>query len=87
MAIALEVLTGLPLAELIRPFYEEVEEETLARVTAMLIELEESAHPAARMKCRELRACQERVLTKARTHNACSNINQGAVRPSFPFTQ
>jgi hypothetical protein len=67
MAIALEVLTGVPLAELIRPYYEEIEEETLARVTTMLQELEGSAHPAALMKCRHLRACQERVITKHQT--------------------
>lgn len=65
-AIALEVLTGMPLHEIITPLYEAVEEETLARVTAMLMELEGSEQRAALVKCKQLRSCQVRVITRHR---------------------
>jgi transcriptional regulator with XRE-family HTH domain len=64
VVIALEVLTGMSLAELMPLLYEAVEEETLARATAMLMELEEGSSPVTVMKCSHLRACQERVLTR-----------------------
>lgn len=54
----------MPLHEIVRPLYELVEEETLARVTAMLAGLEDSSHPNAVAKCRHLRECQDRVITR-----------------------
>ena len=64
LAIALEVLTGLPLHDILAPLYEQVEEETLARVTAMLMEMEDSSHPSSMAKCKHLRGCQDRVITR-----------------------
>ncbi len=64
LAIAIEVLTGMPLHELIAPMYEAIEEETLARVTTMLMGMEDSVHPYAIAKCKHLRGCQDRVITK-----------------------
>ncbi|WP_342619783.1 helix-turn-helix transcriptional regulator [Rhodoferax sp. GW822-FHT02A01] len=64
MAIALEVLTGMPLHELMQPLYDMVEEETLARVTTMLMSMEESASLRTLTKCRHLKECQDRVITK-----------------------
>lgn len=64
LAIGLEVLTGAPLHEIVSPLYEQVEEETLARVTTMLMEMEESTHPLSIAKCRHLRGCQDRVITR-----------------------
>lgn len=64
LAIGLEVLTGAPLHEIVPPFYEQVEEETLARITMMLMEMEESTHPRSIAKCKHLRSCQARVITR-----------------------
>lgn len=64
LAIALEVLTGIPLHKLVPTAYERVEEETLARVTSMLMEIENSSHPGALAKCKHLRGCQDRVITR-----------------------
>lgn len=64
LAIGLEVLSGMPLHDIIAPLYEQVEEETLARVTAMLMEIEQSSHPHSIAKCRHLRGCQDRVITR-----------------------
>ncbi|NKE66868.1 helix-turn-helix transcriptional regulator [Ramlibacter sp. RBP-2] len=66
LAIGLEVLTGMSLEEIIEPYYEAVEEETLARVTNMLMQLEASTHAASVLKVRHLRSCQDRVLTRIR---------------------
>lgn len=64
LAVALEVLTGMPLHEIVPAMYDRVEEETLARVTAMLMEIENSPHVSALAKCKYLRSCQERVITR-----------------------
>lgn len=64
LAIALEVLTGIPLHTLVPAAYERIEEETLARVTAMLMEIDGSVHAGALAKCRHLRDCQDRVITR-----------------------
>ncbi|MES2188729.1 MAG: hypothetical protein V4454_01295 [Pseudomonadota bacterium] len=64
MAIALEVLTGMPLHTLLAPLYEVVEEETLARVTEMLMAMEDSPSKITMNKCRHLRSCQDRVITR-----------------------
>lgn len=69
LAIALEVLTGFRLHEIVPHLYEVVEEETLARVTAMLMEMEGSVHPSAVAKCEQLRSCQDRVITKHKQNN------------------
>ena len=69
LAIALEVLTGMSLHEIIAPFYEEIEEETLARATAMLMDIEASTHPSAVAKCKQLRRCQDRVITRHKNKN------------------
>lgn len=64
VAIALEVLTGMPLQEIIKPFYEVVEEETLARITQMLAVMEGSTSKITMSKCRYLRSCQDRIITR-----------------------
>lgn len=64
MAISLEVLTGMPLHTLLAPLYEAVEEETLARVTDMLMAMEDSPSKVTRNKCRHLKSCQDRVITR-----------------------
>lgn len=56
----------MSLEEIIEPYYEAVEEETLARVTNMLMQLEASTHAASVLKVRHLRSCQDRVLTRIR---------------------
>lgn len=69
LAIAIQVLTGMPLEEILRPYYEAVEEETLARVTEMLMHVEGSTHNVTRMKVKHLRSCQDRVITRHRQHS------------------
>ena len=64
LAIALEVLTGMSLHEILSSMYEQVEEETLARVTTMLMDIEHSSSPSAQAKCKHLRGCQDRVITR-----------------------
>lgn len=64
MAIALEVLTGMNLEEVMPELYEAVEEETLARVTAMLIDIETSKSIDTQKKCTHLKRCQDRVITR-----------------------
>ncbi len=64
VAIALEVLTGMSLREIIKPFYEVVEEETLARITQMLMAMEGSSSKIAMNKCRYLKSCQDRIITR-----------------------
>ena len=66
LAIALEVLTGMQLHELVPHLYADIEEETLARVTSLLLEIEGSAHMASIAKCKQLRGCQDRVITRHR---------------------
>lgn len=66
LAIAIEVLTGLPLEEIIKPHYDAVEEETLARVTHMALQIEESTNHVTMVKVRHLASCQERVITRHR---------------------
>lgn len=69
LAIALEVLTGMPLHEVIGTYYDIVEEETLARVTSMLIDMEKSSNASTMAKCRHLRSCQDRVITRHKNKN------------------
>ena len=80
LAIGIEVLTGHTLHEILGSVYEEIQEETLARVTALLMQLESSAHPTSRMKCRYLRECQDRVITKVRRKmNVEKNETEGPI--------
>lgn len=68
LAIAIEVLSGLPLEEILQPQYEAIEEETLARVTEMLMRIEDSTHHVTQVKAKHLRGCQDRVITRHRQH-------------------
>ncbi len=64
LAISLEVLTGHPLCDLFSELYETIEEETLARVTAMLEAMEGHESGRAAAKRKHLKACQDRVITR-----------------------
>lgn len=69
LAISIEVLTGVPLHELFPDLYEVIEEETLARVTQMLMLSEHHASASAESKRKHLRACQDRVITRHKQNN------------------
>lgn len=69
LAVSLEVLTGMPLCDLLGAVYDEMEEATLARVTTMLMQMEDSAHPHTQAKCKYLRRCQDRVITRHKNKN------------------
>lgn len=64
MAISLEVLSGMPLQDLLPDLYDIVEEETVARVTLMLDEIGTSLSVAAKQKCVHLKQCQDRAITR-----------------------
>ena len=64
LAMALEVLTGKSLHALFAEQYEAVEEETLARVTTMLMAIENHSSLASHSKRQCLKGCQDRVITR-----------------------
>lgn len=64
IAIAYEVLTGLPISELFSSLYDEYEEETVARATSMLVDIATSTSASAKSKRMSLEQCQRRAIRR-----------------------
>jgi transcriptional regulator with XRE-family HTH domain len=68
VAIAYEVLTGMPISKLFSAVYESYEEETIARVTSMLATISNHTSEPAKAKIKSLERCQERAIIKLKQH-------------------